>query len=239
MVQDSQKSVAYFSSSRNGGFGDMDIYKINYLNNLNKECPLEKTTLFSLNIIDEDATDLKNKIEVKVPENYKVLSYEWKVNENVVADQAAVLNYDYQHTGNYSVSSKVIAYCDTCLSPLVVCNSIENKFEKIKVDTSTTVTNTTLAAVTPVDLSKVKGELSTEQLQALGFNTNPILFNFDKSSLTTDAEEILRTNTEVLKKHPGLTVEIIGYTDSRGSENHNRILSANRAKSVKKYLAPT
>ena len=237
MVQDSQKSVAYFSSSRNGGFGDMDIYKINYLNNLNKECPLEKTILFSLSIIDEDATDLKNKVEVKFPENYKVLSYEWKVNENVVADQAAVLNYDYKHTGNYSVSSKVIAYCDTCLSPLVVCNSIENKFEKIKVDTSTTVTNTTLAAVTPVDLSKVKGELSTEQLQALGFNTNPILFNFDKSSLTTDAEEILRTNTEVLKKHPGLTVEIIGYTDSRGSENHNRILSANRAKSVKKYLA--
>lgn len=237
MVKDSSGSVAYFSSSRNGGFGDMDIYKINYLDNLNKECPTEKTLQFTLNIVDEDPSDLKNKIEVNVPANYKALSYEWKVNENNITGQSAVLNYDYKQNGNYTVSSKVIVYCDTCLSPLVVCNSIENKFEKTKVDSSTVASTTSIVAVvSAVDLTKIKGELSTEQLQALGFNTNPILFDFDKSILTAGAEEILRTNNEVLKKHPGLAVEIIGYTDSRGTESHNRILSSQRAKAVKKYL---
>ncbi|MBA3679801.1 MAG: PD40 domain-containing protein [Bacteroidetes bacterium] len=236
MVRSNDESVAYFSSSRSGGFGDMDIYKINYLNNLNKECPTQKTEQFALNIIDEDLTDLKNKIEVKVPANYKVLSYEWKVNENPITDQLAVLNYDYKQNGNYTVSSKVIVYCDTCLSPLVVCNSIENKFEKVKVDTSTVITATT-AVISAVDLNTLKGELNVEQLQALGFNTNPILFDFDKSNLTVDAEEILKTNNEVLKKHPGLKIEIIGYADSRGTEQHNKALSSQRANAVKNYLA--
>ncbi len=236
MVKDNSRSSAYFSSSRTGGFGDMDIYKINYLDNLNKECPTEKTTQFALNIIDEDANDLKNSIEVKIPTNYKVLSYEWKINETAITNQAAVLNYDYKQNGNYTVASKVIAYCDTCLSPIVVCNSIENKFEKAKVDTATVITNTT-AVVSAVDLTKIKGELSTEQLQALGFNTNPILFAFDKSDLSTEAEEILKTNNEVLKKYPSLAIEIIGYTDSRGTEGHNKTLSAQRAKAVKSYLS--
>lgn len=235
MVKDGNGSVAYFSSSRTGGFGDMDIYKINYLDNLNKECPSEKTNLFALNIIDEDASDLKNKIEVKVPENYKVLSYEWKVNEKSIAEQSAVLNYDYKQNGNYTVSLKIIAYCDTCLSPLVACNSIENKLETIKTDTTSVAVNSDPFAV-DITLMKI-GELSKEQLTILGFNTNPILFDFDKSDLTSEAEEILKANNKVLKKYPSLSVEIIGYTDSRGTEGHNRLLSANRAKSVKNYLA--
>jgi len=237
MVKDNNQTVAYFSSSRTGGFGDMDIYKINYLDNLNKECPTEKTLQLSLNIIDEDASDLKNKIEVKIPENYKVLSYEWKVNENLIADQSPVLNYDYKQNGNYNVSSKVVVYCDTCLSAMVVCSNIENKFEKAKADTSTTVAVIPNVLAVELIIKNAIGELDKDQLQALGFNTNPILFDFDKSDLTTEAKEILRTNNEVLKKYPSLSVEIYGYTDSRGTKEHNRALSAKRAKAVKSYLA--
>ncbi|MBL7920809.1 MAG: PD40 domain-containing protein [Bacteroidia bacterium] len=236
MVKESNGNSAYFSSSRPGGFGDMDIYKINYLDNLNKDCPTEKTLQFALNSVDEDINDFKNKIEVKVPDNYKALLYEWKVNETIITDQTAILDYDYKQSGNYTVTSKVIVYCDTCLSPLIVCNSIENRFEKTKVDTSAIVTNTT-AVLKTIDLSKIKGELSKEQLQSLGFNTNPILFAFDKSNLSADAEEILKTNNDVLKKYASLAVEIIGYTDSRGTEGHNKRLSSQRASAVKNYLA--
>ncbi|MGZ3931425.1 MAG: hypothetical protein ACXVP0_08735, partial [Bacteroidia bacterium] len=38
MVLDGQGRFGYFSSARAGGQGDMDIYKINYLANFNKEC---------------------------------------------------------------------------------------------------------------------------------------------------------------------------------------------------------
>ena len=237
-VKDSKQTVAYFSSSRNGGYGDMDIYKINYLDNLNKECPTEKTKLFALNIIDEMPDDLKNKVEVKVPENYKVLSYAWRVNDLNIDEQSAIFDYDYKQQGIYTVHSKVVAYCDTCLSPVVACNSIEIKFDKLKIPVDTTTATVIKPTVlTVVDLSKIKGELSNEQLAAIGFNTAPILFDFDKSVLREDAEEILKTNNEVLKKYPSLKVEIIGYTDSRGTEDHNRALSAQRAKTVKNYLA--
>lgn len=236
MIQDDKASVGYFSSSRNGGYGDMDIYKINYLNNLNKDCPANPTPQISLNLSNAKTGDFKNKIEVKLPQNYKVYNYEWKVNDNNVDNASAVLDFDYKQTGTYTVSSKVIAWCDTCLSPIVACNTIENKFENIKIDTSAIVNanNNTPAGI---DLTKFKGELSNDQLKSLGFNTSPLLFDFDASKVRKEDEEILRTNIEVLKKYSGLAVQIIGYTDSRGSQKHNNSLSNNRAKSVKNYLS--
>jgi len=236
MIQDNKASVGYFSSSRNGGYGDMDIYKINYLDNLNKDCPANTIPQISLNLSDALKNTFKNKVEVKLPSNYKVYSYEWKVNEKTIENPGAVLDYDYKSTGTYTVASKVLAWCDTCLSPLVACSVIENKFENIKIDSAITVAVKKDSPVS-ADLSNLKGELSGEQLNAIGFNTKPLLFGFDKSVLRNDAEEILKTNTEVLNKYPHLTVQIIGYTDSRGSQKHNQLLSNQRAKNVKNYLA--
>jgi outer membrane protein OmpA-like peptidoglycan-associated protein/tetratricopeptide (TPR) repeat protein len=236
MVQDNKASVGYFSSSRNGGYGDMDIYKINYLNNFHEDCPVKTTHQFSLSIIDTETNDFKNKIEVTLPKNYNVYSYEWKVNEKAVETAKAVLDYDYKNAGSYIVTSKIIAWCDTCLAPLALCSTIENKFGNIKVDTATIV-KVKDAPPLIVDLSKYKGELSIEQLQALGFNTSPILFDFDQSDIRTDAREILKNNSEVLKKHPSLKIQIVGYTDSRGSEKHNKKLSTQRANSVKALLS--
>ena len=47
---------------------------------------------------------------------------------------------------------------------------------------------------------------------------------------------ILNVVTNILKKNPGLTIEVQGHTDSVGSDSLNRRLSQNRANSVKKYL---
>jgi len=231
-VNDNKQNVGFFSSSRSGGYGDMDIYKINYLDNLNKECPAEKSTVVSINISDAEPKDLKNIVELKVPAGYKILEYEWKVNEKIIANPNGLFDHDYKEEGTYTVTSKVIAYCDTCFSPLIACNIIENKFEKkIKTDSAIAVTE----PVVPKELSK--GELSKDELAAIGFNSNPILFGFDKSSLRDDAQDILNTNVEVLKKYRDLRIEVIGYTDSRGSQRHNKLLSVKRAKTVKNYLA--
>ncbi|MDX2172830.1 MAG: OmpA family protein [Bacteroidota bacterium] len=231
MVQDGGGSVGYFSSARPGGHGDMDIYKINYLSNINKECPTLKDEKIVATIVDDNLLDFKNKIVLKTPNNYKTLQYEWKVNG---ANQVGLPNdftYDYSQAGTYTVTSKTIYYCDTCLSPIISCNTIENKFETTKVDSS--IANVVLSTV---DLTKVKGELNSEQLIALGFNVNPMLFDFDKSIVRNDAEEILKANIAVLKKFPSLSVEIIGYTDTRGTEVYNKELSKQRANSIKKYL---
>jgi len=63
------------------------------------------------------------------------------------------------------------------------------------------------------------------------------LFEFDKSTLTADAEETLKALVPLLAKagkHPA-TVE--GHTDSKGTEAYNQTLSEKRALTVKDWLA--
>jgi len=232
MVQDSKETFGYFSSSRVGGHGDMDIYKIVYLKNFDKQCPASNVAQMNLSIKDVDSTDFKNTVEVNIPANYKILSYEWKINDSLVNTTAPVLEFDYKQAGNYRVESKIIAYCDTCLSPVIACNAIANNFIKAGIDTAAIVK----ADTTPVDLTKVKGQLSKEDLISIGFNVNPVLFDFNSSLVRKDADEILLTNNKVLKKYKTLYIEIIGYTDSRGSAAYNKALSQRRANSVKQYL---
>jgi len=63
------------------------------------------------------------------------------------------------------------------------------------------------------------------------------LFDFDKATLTADAEETLEALVPLLAKagpHPA-TVE--GHTDAKGSDAYNQTLSENRAKTVRDWLA--
>ncbi len=64
-----------------------------------------------------------------------------------------------------------------------------------------------------------------------------IYYEFDKSSLTADAERTIAGNLfKLLKDNPHLIVEISSHTDSKGSESYNNRLSQNRAESVVRYL---
>ncbi len=63
----------------------------------------------------------------------------------------------------------------------------------------------------------------------------PIHFEFDKSSLTSEAERQLSTLADCIKKaRSKLTLE--GHADERGTEEYNLQLSNRRAASVRKYL---
>lgn len=63
-----------------------------------------------------------------------------------------------------------------------------------------------------------------------------IYFDFDKADLKQDAlAEILKVAT-ILYEHPELDVEIIGYTDIKGSDPYNEKLSQRRAEAAKNEL---
>jgi outer membrane protein OmpA-like peptidoglycan-associated protein len=61
-------------------------------------------------------------------------------------------------------------------------------------------------------------------------------FNFDKSSLTPEAQAILKNNIRLLKDNPHAKIRIAGYTSASGSNEYNQKLSERRAQSVKAYL---
>ncbi|MCB9206977.1 MAG: OmpA family protein [Ignavibacteriales bacterium] len=63
-----------------------------------------------------------------------------------------------------------------------------------------------------------------------------VRFKFDQDVLTKESEIILQNAAKVLNKYPNEKIEILGHTDSWGSDEYNMDLSERRAISVKKYL---
>ena len=61
-------------------------------------------------------------------------------------------------------------------------------------------------------------------------------FEFNKSTLTADAQSVLNDVAKGLVSQKDLRVEIAGHTDSKGSDAYNLNLSNGRAASVKSYL---
>jgi outer membrane protein OmpA-like peptidoglycan-associated protein len=62
------------------------------------------------------------------------------------------------------------------------------------------------------------------------------LFEFDKATLTPDAEETLRALAPLLLKDGERPVTIEGHTDSKGDDAYNQTLSEKRALAVRDWL---
>ena len=61
-------------------------------------------------------------------------------------------------------------------------------------------------------------------------------FDNDLDTLRPDSVAILDEANAILKRYPGLKVEVAGHTDSRGTSAHNIDLSTRRAKAVMDYF---
>ena len=63
-----------------------------------------------------------------------------------------------------------------------------------------------------------------------------VYFAFDKSNVIDFYKGQIDSVVKVLNDHPGYSVEIQGYTDSKGSDEYNQKLSERRADEVKTFL---
>ncbi len=61
-------------------------------------------------------------------------------------------------------------------------------------------------------------------------------FEYDKSSLSTDARTKIQKNAEWLKAHPNMTFQIEGHCDRHGSTEYNLALGERRAHVVQAYM---
>ncbi len=64
----------------------------------------------------------------------------------------------------------------------------------------------------------------------------PILYDFNKWEIRSDAYEPLNKLSKRLKDNPKITIELSSHTDCRGTDSYNQDLSFRRAKSAKNYL---
>lgn len=65
-----------------------------------------------------------------------------------------------------------------------------------------------------------------------------VKFDFDKSNIKPEFQPKLDNVVNVIRRNPGLHIDIKGHTDNRGTAAYNKALSIRRAKSVKGYLQP-
>ena len=65
--------------------------------------------------------------------------------------------------------------------------------------------------------------------EVIKFALNPIFYNFDKYDIRNDARSILLDNLQILNNNPAVYINIISYTDTRGSSEYNDILSKKKS----------
>lgn len=63
-----------------------------------------------------------------------------------------------------------------------------------------------------------------------------IHFAFDKSLLTDSAKAILDSKIGVFRTNPEMTIVMVGYTDTKGTDSYNMALGGRRAAATKAYI---
>ncbi len=63
-----------------------------------------------------------------------------------------------------------------------------------------------------------------------------VYFAEDKSTLAPDAQETLRRQVAWLKQYPGVSIQVEGHADERGTREYNIALSARRATATREFL---
>ncbi len=247
-------SKGFYSSNRPGGKGDMDIYYVHYVSTEVPECKAIDS-LFVINAVPNPTNAMTYNFYIQVPEQYKnnVRSMSLNVEDQTINIASGSAEYTFKSANTYVVSAKAVVYCDSCPALNAICAEREitvgeNMF--VKSDT-VSVASQSLAANEPNKKNKITSkenkllnnfgngtntELSPEQLTALGWNSTPAYFDYDKSLLNDDAKKLLNQNIITMQKNTDLVVVINGYADARGTAVYNKALSARRANSVKNYL---
>src|SRR5271165_6287058 len=60
-----------------------------------------------------------------------------------------------------------------------------------------------------------------------------VLFAFDRSDITSEAQQILARQADWLRRYPNVTVTIEGHCDERGTREYNLALGARRAQAAR------
>lgn len=94
----------------------------------------------------------------------------------------------------------------------------------------------------PEPVDEVEDLLLSEDLQIVnqelirrGFSPD-VYFQYDESTLSTEARDKLARNAELLRTNPAFQLMIEGHADERGTNEYNLALGERRANTVRDYL---
>jgi peptidoglycan-associated lipoprotein len=96
------------------------------------------------------------------------------------------------------------------------------------------VTQAPPAAAMPVRDDSAEREEAMRRLR--GVLEQVVYFDYDESTIRSDAQESLAAKVPFLRQNAGIRVRIEGHADERGSVEYNLALGMRRANAVRDYL---
>jgi len=234
---DESKMSFYFSSNREGGMGDDDLYLVHIK-------PEEPILLAGTVVIKESLKDVPIKMLI-TDEDGNLLGSDTLTNSSPFEIPIAEKDKPWN----------MVFY------PLFEMNALESKQGIDPANAFNGVLNVgeiVLGEDLPEDEPEVEGALviadegqdptkdtdsgNVEYIdmpnveQGIDLQFDPVYFGFDKSNLSDQARSQLDELVSMMQSDPEANVEITGHTDSRGSKTYNLRLSEKRSMSALNYL---
>lgn len=78
--------------------------------------------------------------------------------------------------------------------------------------------------------------LARETSSARDILQEMVHFDYDQTSITSDAQAKLMQKVAVMRANPDVRIRVAGHADERGSIEYNRALSQRRAESVRDFM---
>ena len=97
-------------------------------------------------------------------------------------------------------------------------------------------TRVTLAAVEEPPPPPPPPARSDIDAETIAWRLQDVFFDYDKSDLKPEAQEILKQDVQYLRQIPSASFLLEGHCDERGTEEYNLALGDRRAQMVKNYL---
>lgn len=202
----------YFSSNREGGKGDDDIY---YFKNIKSTL---KNIEFVVNgVVIEKAEDGTEKVLPNA--RVRLLDNSGKVVAEERASEEGKFSFPLQSNQNYTFIAEKPSYFTKREGFTTYGKSIPQ--EQLKSDTVITLQHT-------IALDKIEVEKTIV--------VDNIYYDFNKADIRPDAAEELDKIVQLLDDNPNIEIELGSHTDSRGKDDFNMNLSQRRAESAVAYI---
>ncbi len=196
----------YFSSNREGGKGDDDLYSFQRL-----EETCEQTVKGSV-IRKANAQPIVNVIV-----------------ELVSADGAILGKTSTDPYGAFSFEN--ILECEVAYEIRIAKQGFLSNAAGFNTTNEKDFVNTV-----PLEITKELNKLIVRENGVLKIKIDNIYFDLNKADIRSDAAQELNKIVEVMKEYPKMVIKIEAHTDSRGSDRYNETLSDKRAKATGSYI---
>jgi len=90
----------------------------------------------------------------------------------------------------------------------------------------------------PVPAEPAIDELASRDLDDINKNSpfEPLFFSYDQAEVSTDGQQVLNANADIMKRYPTWVITIEGHADERGTAEYNLALGERRALAARNYL---